>query len=423
MSMKRFALILVVVACWAGLVRAETLLPGDREVWFLLKGARAELFENILPFWLEHSFEDRNDGFVGRMSNDLTIDRYAQKNLSMTARLLWFFSAVHRLEPNEECLEAAERAFEYLEEYFLDEDEGGYFWRLEPSGRPQDRKKVLYGHAFVVYSLSEYYLASGEEEALEEAKKLFDWIESKFRDEESSHGYFEILTQDWDSFRKAALSKGVPVGGKTMNAHLHLLEAYANLYRVWPDPRMKMALTELTRLFIDKMLNIEGYYFYQAFDGEWEPLGESYSFGHDLEAVWLLCDAAETLDDPELIQEVYDLSLKVTDAVLMLGVDKDGGLFNEGEDGVVTKNGKSWWPQAEAVTGFLQAWQITQDLRYLNAATGIWEFIEKRLVDSKNGEWFKSISAAREPKAEKISEWKGPYHNGRACIELIKRLQ
>ncbi len=419
--MKRFVILAVAVFCLAGFVQAE--LPGDRESEFLLKGARAELFENILPFWLEHSFEDRNDGFVGKMSNNLVIDRYATKNLSMTARLLWFFSAAHRLEPNEDSLEVAERAYEYLEEYFFDDDEEGYYWRLQPSGRPEDRKKVLYGHAFVIYGLSEYYLASGEEEALEKAKKLFGLIESKFRDEESGFGYLEILTQDWDSFRKAALSKGVPEGGKTMNAHLHLLEAYANLYRAWPDPRMKTTLTKVTRLFIDKMLNTEDYYFHQAFDEDWEPINESYSFGHDLEAVWLLCDAVEALDDQELIQEVYDISLKVTDAVMSHGFSGDGGLFYAGEGGRVTDFRKWWWPQAEAMTGLIQCWQVTQEMKYMKAAVSLWRFIEEKIVDSENGEWFKSVDNSKRPSDEKISEWKGPYHNGRVCIELIKRLQ
>ncbi len=421
--MKRFVVLTVVIFCLAGFVHSETILPGDREVAFLLRGARAELFGNILPFWLEHSFEDRNDGFVGRINNNLTIDRYAPKNLSMTARLLWFFSATHRVKPDEDCLDAAERAYEYLEEYFFDEDEEGYFWQLEPTGRPRSRKKVLYGHAFMVYGLSEYYLASGEEDALERAKKVFDLIESKFRDEESGHGYLEVLNQEWEQSGKATLSQSVPVGGKTMNAHLHMVEAYANLYRAWPDPRVKTALTGLIRLFIDKMLNSEELCFYQTFDEDWDTLGESFSFGHDLEAVWLLCDAAETLDDQAMIQEVYAMSLKVTDVVLMLGVDEDGGLFYEGADGVVTKDGKYWWPQAEAVTGFLQAWQITQELRYLSAASGVWRFIEERIVDSENGEWFKSVQDSGSPSAEKVSEWKGPYHNGRACMELIRRLQ
>ncbi len=422
--MKRFVFLAAAGFCLAGFVCAELpSLPGDREAAFLLRRARAELFGNILPFWLEHSFEDRNDGFVGKMSNNLVIDRYAPKNLSMTARLLWFFSAAHRIKPDDDCLEAAERAYEYLEDYFVDEDEEGYFWQLEPSGRPRNRKKVLYGHAFVVYGLSEYYLASGEEDALEQAKKVFDWIESKFRDEESGAGYFESLNQEWELSGKATLSQSVPVGGKTMNAHLHLLEAYANLYRAWPDPRVKSALTDLVRLFIDRMLNTEENYFYQTFDEDWEPIGETYSFGHDLEAVWLLCDAVETLDDQALIQEVYDLSLKVTDAVMSHGFSGDGGLFYEGEGGRATDFRKWWWPQAEAVTGLLQCWQITQEMTYLNSASSLWQFIAEQIVDSENGEWFKSVEDSKRPSSEKISEWKGPYHNGRACIELIKRLQ
>jgi len=291
--MKRIVLILVIVVCCAGFACAETILPGDREARFLLRRAQAELFENILPFWLEHSFEDRNDGFVGRMSNNLVIDRYAPKNLSMTARLLWFFSAAHRVKPDDDCLEAAERAVDYLEDCFFDDDEEGYFWQLEPTDRPRSRKKVLYGHAFVIYGLSEYAMATGDEEVLERAQQVFELVESKFGDEESGAGYFESLSQEWELSGKATLSQNVPVGGKTMNAHLHLLEAYANLYRAWPDPRMKEALAKLVRLFIDKMLNTEDDYFYQTFDEDWEPINESYSFGHDLEAVWLLCDAAE----------------------------------------------------------------------------------------------------------------------------------
>jgi len=423
--MNRFTWILIVVACLAGFAGAETfsLQQTDRCVAFLREDARAELFENILPFWMEHSFEDRNDGFVGRMNNDLTVDRYAPKGLSITARFLWFFSAAYRMEPDDDYLDAAERAYEYLEEYFLDEDEEGCFWQLESNVRPRDKRKVLYGHAFMVYGLSEYYMASGDEKVLERAQEVFDLIESKFRDKESGHGYLECLNQDWRQSGKATLSQSVPEGGKTMNAHLHLLEAYANLYRAWPDPRVKDTLTELIRLFIDKMLNTEEYYFHQTFDEDWDPLDESFSFGHDLEGVWLLCDAAETLDDQELIQEVYDVSLKVADAVLKIGVDEDGGLFYEGEDGDITNPEKVWWPQAEAVTGFLQCWQITQEMSYLDAAFKNWQFIKKELVDSENGEWFKSLSDAKKPKAEKISEWKGPYHNGRACMELIKRLE
>jgi mannobiose 2-epimerase len=209
-----------------------------------------------------------------------------------------------------------------------------------------------------------------------------------------------------------------------MNAHLHMLEAYANLYRAWPDPQVRTALDALTRLFLEKMLNAKDGYFYQDFDEDWQPIGETVSYGHELEAVWLLCDAAETLGDKTLIERVHSVGLKVADNVLKTGVDADGGLFLEGKDGKMTNPEKVWWPQAEAVSGFLQAWQISHDPRYLDAAVNCWRFTKERIVDSKNGEWFSSTAASkRVPKAEKISEWKGPYHNGRACMEIMKRLK
>jgi mannobiose 2-epimerase len=423
-AMKRVVWSLVIAVCWAGFVAAQLpALPADRDVGFLLKSARAELFENILPFWLEYSFEDRNDGFVGALHNNLKAEHYAPKGLSVTARILWFFSAAHRMRPDDACLKAAARAYDYLEDYFLDEDEDGYFWRLQSNGNPQDRNKVLYGHAFMIYAFSEYALATGEKKPLRQAQELFKLIEAKCRDEKNA-GYFEGFNREWEVSAQTALTQGVPAGGRTMNTHLHMLEAYANLYRAWPDPRVKEALNGLIRLFLDQMLDRKEYYFHQAFDEEWKPVDEKVSFGHDLEAVWLLCDAAEALGDQPLIEEVHAVSLKVADAVLRAGVDKDGGLFLEGRGGDIIDAEKIWWVQAEGVTGFLQAWQISQDPRYLNAAAGVWRFIEDQIVDQENGEWFNSASpSGKRPSANKISEWKGPYHNGRACIELIKRLE
>lgn len=422
--MKKGAWIFIAAVCLAGSSFAGEPDSDEEKIKFLRAGARAELSENILPFWLKHSFEDRNDGFVGKLYNDLSADRYAPKNLAATARILWFFSAASRLDPDKKNLKAAARAYNYLMDFFADADEAGYYWRLQPNGQPEDRRKELYGHAFMVYGLSEYYLASGEKKVLEQAQELFELIESRFRDKKNGAGYLESLNREWKPSGKATLSETVPAGGKTMNAHLHLLEAYANLYRIWPDPRVKAALNDLIRLFLEKMLNLEACYFHQNFDEDWSSIDETFSFGHDLEAVWLLCDAAETLGDQQLIEQVHSISIKITDAVLRIGVGTDGGVFYEGKDGKVINPEKVWWPQAEAVSGFLQAWQISQDPRYLDAAVNCWRFIKEHLVDSKNGEWFSSTRAEkRTPKAEKISEWKCPYHNGRACMEIMKRLK
>jgi mannobiose 2-epimerase len=422
--MKRMTRIWAALVCLASCSFAEDLRTGEEKIAFLRDGARAELFENILPFWLKYSFEDRNSGFAGKILNDRTVDRYADKNLSMTARILWFFSAVQRMEPDKKTLKAADRAYDYLQDYFEDDEEEGYYWRLQENGVPSDRRKVLYGHAFMVYGLSEYYLATGNPKVLKQVQKLFELIEEKFRDK-TGGGYFESLTRQWELSGSAVLTANAPADGRTMNAHLHMLEAYANLYRAWPDPQVRSALDSLVRLFADKMYSPEKSCFGQVFDADWKPVGITVSYGHDLEAVWLLCDSAETLGDEQLIRRIHGISIGVADAVLKTGMDTDGGLFLEGtDDRNVTDPEKVWWPQAEAVSGFLQAWKISGDPRYLDAAANLWQFIKNHIVDSKNGEWFSSASPGKQtPKAEKISEWKGPYHNGRACMEAMKRLE
>lgn len=390
---------------------------------FIRDGARRQLVDNLLPFWLEHPFESRNDGFVGRINNDLTVDRYTPKNLSLTARLLWFYSAAYRFEENDDVLDAAERAAEYLEDYFFDDDEGGYFWRLHPSGQPLNRDKVLYGHAFMIYALSEYAMASDDEDVLEQVRDLFALVEEKFRDCESGQGYFETLSEEWERTGRAEELGGVPVGGKTMNSHLHLLEAYANLYRVWPDESVAVALGELIEVFLGPFYFADVKGFYQETDADWEPLSDRVSFGHDLEAVWLLCDAVDVLGDDALKQRVHERCLQVADQVLRIGIDEDGGVFNEGLDGAVVDRNKEWWPQAESMVGLVQSWQMSGEARYLQAASNLWKFIATNLVDEENGEWFKTLEQVGQSKGEKMSEWKGPYHNGRACLELIRRLK
>lgn len=387
------------------------------KVVFLRDGVKKDLFENILPFWIEHSCEDRNDGFVGKMSNDLREDRGAAKGLILNARILWAFSAAVRLDDQKEYEEMAERSFDYLTEYFEDEEEGGYFMRVQPYGRPLGKNKILFGQASTLYGLSEYFLATNSKKSLKRAQSLFNLIESKCR-EKKGLGYHETFDREWEPIGK----EGLPQGGKTMGTHLHMLEAYANLYRAWPNQRVEEALRALVDLFFEKMVHPEEFYFHETFDPEWRPLKETHLFGHDLEVAWLLCGAANALEDEALISRANALCLNIADQVLAVGVDEDGGVFNMGKNGEILDSKKSWWPQAESLIGFVQAWQISDEERYLDAAVGCWEFIEDQIIDSEHGEWFRSVEDASRPRAEKISEWKGPYHNGRVCMELIKRL-
>ncbi|UCG50013.1 MAG: AGE family epimerase/isomerase [Phycisphaerales bacterium] len=384
---------------------------------------RKELDENILAFWLKHSLDTEHGGFIGRMSNDNTIQRNAPKGLVLNTRILWTFSAAYRFDKRPEYLKTAERAYDYLMEHFLDKEHGGAFWVLDNKGRPTDTSKELYGQSFVIYSLCEYFQATGSVAALKKAKELFRLIEKHCHDG-ANGGYYETFARDWSRAEKARLASGDAVEHKTMNTHLHLLEAYAGLYRVWKAPKVKRRLRELIEVFRDHIIDPQTYHFKLFFDAGWRSTKDVVSYGHDIEGSWLLSEAADVLGDEELIREIRPLAVKMARAVYDHGFDSDGGLFYEGERGRITNRSKQWWPQAETVVGFLNAYQINRQEHFLEAARRCWGFIENHLVDRKNGEWLSTapMTGRADPAAMKISEWKAPYHNARACLETLKRL-
>ncbi|RJP27277.1 MAG: N-acyl-D-glucosamine 2-epimerase [Candidatus Omnitrophota bacterium] len=383
-----------------------------------------ELMENILPFWLEHSVDHENGGFVGRMSNDLVIDAAAAKGLILNTRLLWTFSAVYRYNHDFRCLELARRAYDYLERYFWDEQYGGAFWQTDCRGKCIDDKKKIYGQAFYLYALSEFYLATQYAPAMKQAVALFQFIEQNSYDHEFG-GYFETCNRDGSLAEDARLSDKDLNEKKSMNNHLHLLEAYTHFYRIHKDPKIADRLWELIRLFQLQILDIKTIHFHHFFDERWQPKSSTYTFGHDIEGSWLLTEAADALNNDALSAEVNRLALALSSTVCKEGIDQDGGLFYEGQAGAVIDTNKEWWPQAEAVVGFLNAWRLSGKERFFAAALKIWTFIENRIVDKQHGDWFWRVSRDGEVdhNEPKVSEWKGPYHNTRACLESIRRLK
>jgi mannobiose 2-epimerase len=209
-----------------------------------------------------------------------------------------------------------------------------------------------------------------------------------------------------------------------MNNHLHILEAYTNLYRIWKTDLLALRLKELIELFKTKIINLETFHFYHFFDENWLPKSINYTFGHDIEGSWLLCEAADVLENEEISQQIQNLAVRITEIVLHEGIDKNGGLFYEGENFRIVDPNKEWWPQAEAVVGFLNAYQITQQTKFFDAAYNCWQFISEEMVDKRYGEWYWRIFDNGQPDQTepKVSEWKGPYHNVRACLEVLKRL-
>ncbi|MBP7933019.1 MAG: AGE family epimerase/isomerase [Phycisphaerae bacterium] len=385
---------------------------------------RRELLGNILPFWRLRTVDERHGGFIAEMSNDLQVSEAAAKGLILNARILWAFAAASRRLGQPEDRRLARRACDYLEQHLFDPEYGGYFWELEPDHRVRDDKKKIYGQAFCLYALSEYHLAFGEPQALHRAIDGFTRIEAGSHDPRNG-GYLEVVNRDWTPCPDMRLSHKDMNAAKSMNNHLHLLEGYTNLYRVWPDATLALRLRELIDLFANRILNADQTHFQHFFDIYWRPLSDTYTFGHDIEGSWLLCEAAKVLGDERLLADVRATAVRLARAVLSEGLDHDGGLLYEGRDGQIIDANKEWWPQSEAVVGFYNAWQLTGEPPFREAAARCWQFIQDKIVDHRYGEWFWRVSRTGVPDLSmpKVSIWKCPYHNGRCCLEMLERLE
>ena len=384
-----------------------------------------QLFGHLMPFWCGSAVDHEQGGWMGWLSNDLKPDRTQPKGLIVNSRILWAFSAVHQARPETLFRQMADRAFDFVMNRFWDPQPGGAFWRLNDAGQVIDDSKKIYGQAFYIYALSEYHRAFGSPPALARARELFELIERHAHD--SRHdGYLEVRRRDWsEADPDARLSDKDMNEKKSMNNHLHVLEAYTNLYRVWKEPRVAQRLRELIQLFQQRILDARTWHFNHFFDEAWRVRSDSYTFGHDIEGTWLLCEAAEVLDDAALRQQAGALALPMADVVLQEGIDTDGALRYEGRGGKIIDGGKESWPQAEAVIGLLNAFQISHDEKYFKAVLRVWDFIENRLVDRVHGEWFWRITPEGQVDATlpKVSEWKGPYHASRMCLETLHRLK
>jgi mannobiose 2-epimerase len=383
----------------------------------------AELRSDILRFWLKYTIDEEFGGFRGQISNDLTIDPHAAKGLILNARILWTFSKAYTVYRDPIYLATARRAYDYLTRFFWDAEFGGVYWMLDYLGNPHDTKKRIYGQAFTVYALAEYYHASGDSDALDKALRMVRSIELSSHDD-AHGGYFETYERDWTLAKDQRLSDVDMDEKKSMNTHLHLMEAYATLLRFHEDETVRLRLRELIEIFLDHIINTTTHHFILFFDEEWTPRSNKISFGHEIEGSWLLCEAAEILGCADLLKRVREAAVKMAEAVHEQGLDSDGGLLYEAAPTGIIDSDKHWWPQAEAMVGFLNTYQLTGQQKFLDAAERSWAFIDKYIVDHQHGEWFWRVSKSGVPSQEehKVDPWKCPYHNSRACVEVMERM-
>jgi len=379
------------------------------------------LLQNILPFWTEKMIDEENGGFYGRIDGNDQIIPGTDKGGILNARILWSFSSVYLQEKNPLYLEMANRAKAYILDHFYDVEFGGTYWNLSFDGKPVDTKKQIYSQAFFLYAFTEHYRASGEESSLQTAIELFRMIEKHSFDPELN-GYFEAYSRDWKLLEDLRLSDKDANEKKTMNTHLHILEVYTNLYRVWKDKKLATQLRNLILIFIERIVNQETKHLNLFFDENWNSKSEMESYGHDIEASWLIDEAARVLGDPVLLAEVQKTCIGIAEAACE-GLQPDGSLVYELDKDHLDTD-RHWWVNAESVVGFLNAWELTGNEEWLVKAQNCWNYISDHLVDRAGGEWFWSISDAgiQNRKGDKAGFWKCPYHNSRMCLEVMHRV-
>jgi cellobiose epimerase len=376
----------------------------------------------ILNYWKDQTVDLAHGGFYGRIDQQGVVDTTAPKGLVMNARILYAFSAGYRQTKQAKYLQMAQRAFKYLCTYFYDKTFGGMFWSVDPEGKPLDTKKQVYGIAFCIYALSEYHIAFESKEALVLAKELYELLESKSFDKVNA-GYFEAFTQGWVFLESPKLSNKDQDSPKTMNTHLHVLEAYTNLYKVWPSQKIKISILELLQIFKQYFISPQGH-LQLFFSANWELESDSISYGHDIEASWLIWEAAklvETQLDQELTKQ---LVLSIAQAARK-GLASDGSLLNESNvDLSIWNQERHWWQQAEAMVGWMNAWQLSGHSADLETVFNSWSFIKNHLLDMENGEWYWGVFSdySKMHLEDKAGFWKCPYHNSRMCIEILNRL-
>lgn len=386
----------------------------------MVEEIRNHLTDCIIPFWKKLR-DDENGGYYGWVGYDLKVDKKAVKGCILNSRILWFFSNAYTMLKDPSLLDEADHGFAFMKQYCMDRENGGIFWSIQYDGKPEDTTKHTYNQAFAIYALSSYYEASGKEEALDMAKELFHIIEGKCTDE---IGYKEAFDKEFHEIENDKLSENGVIAEKTMNTLLHVFEAYTELYRVAKLPEVGERLHWIMETFAHKVYNPELHRQEVFFDKNMKSILDLHSYGHDIETAWLIDRGVEVLGDPKMEELLSPITRDLTAQIYKVAFNGHS-LANECEKGVVNTH-RIWWVQAETVIGFLNGYQKDPSKKeYLEAAEAEWQFIKDYVIDKRSGsEWYWEVDENGNPYPDRpiVEPWKCPYHNGRMCMEVMKRL-
>ena len=385
----------------------------------MVEEVRAHLINDIIPFWKKMR-DDEYGGYYGYMDCNLQVDKKAVKGCILNSRITWFFANAYLLLRDESLLAEARHGYEFMQKYCVDKEKGGVYWSVAYDGTPEDTTKHTYNQAFSIYALSSYYDASGEREALETALSIFRIIEERCTDE---IGYMEAFDREFREIGNDKLSENGVMAEKTMNTLLHVFEAYTELYRVSQHADVKKRIEWILDTIADKVYNPTLHRQEVFFDKEMNSIIDLHSYGHDIETAWLIRRGTDILGEKAYEEKMLPIVLDLTGQIYKTAFDGHS-LANECEKGVVNRD-RIWWVQAETVVGFLNGYMLAPEHgEYLEAAKAEWEFIQKYVIDKREGsEWHRTVSESGEPMENEpiVEPWKCPYHNGRMCIEVIRR--
>lgn len=378
------------------------------------------LEKQIIPFW-QNLKDEKYGGYYGYMGMDGQVNKKAIKGCILNSRITWFFSQAYLLLRDKALLEEARHGFEFLKNYCYDEVFGGMYWSLKYDGIPEDNTKHTYNQAFAIYALSSYYEASKDEESIRLAEKLYEIIEEKCRDDA---GYLEAFTREFKPESNEKLSENGVMAERTMNTLLHVFEAYTEFYKVTKREDVKQKLEWILDILSDKIYNPKLQRQEVFFDLEYRSLIDLHSYGHDIETAWLIDRGLEVIGSKQYEEKIRPIIKSLTKKIYDVAFDGHS-VSNECEKGVVDTD-RVWWVQAESIVGFLNGWQKEGKQEYYEAAEHIWEYIKTYIVrDKLGGEWCWLVDKNGKPYENKpmVDPWKCPYHNGRMCIEAVRRLE
>ncbi len=390
---------------------------------------RDTLQHTVLQFWIDHAVDAQYGGLLGQLNRQGEPTRYGNKSVVLISRSLWSFSEAYRRYPDPAYQKMAAECLKFLREKMWDKEHGGYYFMVSREGKIVDSTKQLNPMSYVMEGLAEYALAFHDKQAAQEALDLFRVIDQHAHDNE--HGGYRIaFTADWQFIKdyKEGPNAAGSFGRKSYDWHLGLVEALATLYDVTGDPEVKARLEELLDIFVNKIIDSEvgygRYYFYDDWsvadrDGD----SKQCEYGLDLEASWLIVEAAQRVGRPQ-DPKIRRASLALVDHALRYGFDKEhGGVYRTGPaTEPATNKNMEWWQQCEAMVALLNAYQLTGDPKYWQSFDLEARFFMEHFVDHQYGEVYTALFHDGKVDDTKVDPWKAPYHVTRAFLEIIGRM-